>query len=255
MRYLLDELHTYEEDYSNALRPIPLDANKSHAGVARLAAPLSTEEARRLFEDQAANNRDAIHSAYLMAMSQCVILPPTPATGTGFTSTPDLPFNPGLPPPSHNAQAPAMNLPPTTIFGSATFADSNLTRDRRGTLVAPTSEFGSMNDTTSVRNPNPRPAPVNPGRIIPKITAKGAAAWKMVIRDWQFADPSRSLEVALKDWPKHWYSGDRSIGQQIGVQYNQRRTIATEFLEKYSPHLSSVIRELTFSLLRIQVQR
>jgi len=46
MRYLLDELHTYETDFSDALGPTSREATASFAGEAALLRPASTEEFR-----------------------------------------------------------------------------------------------------------------------------------------------------------------------------------------------------------------
>lgn len=43
MRYLLDELHCYENDYSDTLGPTPREADASFAGEAALVRPASTE--------------------------------------------------------------------------------------------------------------------------------------------------------------------------------------------------------------------
>ena len=43
MRYLLNELHAYETDYSNALAPTSWEATASFAGEAVLLRPASTE--------------------------------------------------------------------------------------------------------------------------------------------------------------------------------------------------------------------
>lgn len=48
MRYLLDELYVYEEDYSGALCPIQNEGNVSLLGEHRLVAPVSTEEMRMM---------------------------------------------------------------------------------------------------------------------------------------------------------------------------------------------------------------
>jgi hypothetical protein len=48
LRYLLDELHSYEDDYSDALCPIQREADVSLLGEHRLVAPASTEEMRMM---------------------------------------------------------------------------------------------------------------------------------------------------------------------------------------------------------------
>ncbi|KAG1767407.1 hypothetical protein EDD22DRAFT_819284 [Suillus occidentalis] len=50
VRYLLDELHTYEADYSDALAPISRGTNASLASEYVLAKPASTEELRMVHE-------------------------------------------------------------------------------------------------------------------------------------------------------------------------------------------------------------
>jgi hypothetical protein len=49
--YLLDELHAYEMDYSDALAPISHDANISLAGEHALTRPASTEELHMVHAD------------------------------------------------------------------------------------------------------------------------------------------------------------------------------------------------------------
>lgn len=236
IRYLLDELHTYEEDHSDALRPIPRDADKSHAGEARLVAPLSCDEAYRLFEAQEAANRDAIHQTYLMASAGQYttlaaaqpIASPSAVTSHGFTPQPPLNH---APPPMHMFARTNASPEATGVLTPTVFVETHLSRDRRGNLV-PIPRFESMNDVETYKNTNPRQAPTDPSRFVPRITAKGAHAWKQVIRDWEEGDPSRSLMVPLKDWDPSWYSGDRTVGQRAGSHYGQRKIIATEFLEK-----------------------
>ena len=43
MQYLLDELHSYKEDFSDALAPTSREASASFAGEAALIRPASTE--------------------------------------------------------------------------------------------------------------------------------------------------------------------------------------------------------------------
>ncbi|KAG1888119.1 hypothetical protein F4604DRAFT_1674537 [Suillus subluteus] len=55
VRYLLDELHAYETDYSDALAPISRGADVSLAGEHALARPASTEELRMVHASVAAD--------------------------------------------------------------------------------------------------------------------------------------------------------------------------------------------------------
>jgi len=61
MRYLLDELHSYEEDFSDALAPTSREASASFAGEAALVRPASTEAVRMLTADVAALRKDIVN--------------------------------------------------------------------------------------------------------------------------------------------------------------------------------------------------
>jgi len=61
MRYLLDELHSYKEDFSDALAPTSREASASFAGEAALVHPASTEAVRMLTADVAALRKDIVN--------------------------------------------------------------------------------------------------------------------------------------------------------------------------------------------------
>ena len=54
-------------------------------------------------------------------------------------------------------------------------------------------------------------------------------AWKEVMRHWQEGMPELNLHVPLKDWP---YEYTRGQNHGLHLKYNQRRIIATEFLNQ-----------------------
>jgi hypothetical protein len=105
--------------------------------------------------------------------------------------------------------------------------DGFLSVNRRGILM-PLPAF--QQTSNNVGNPSTRSAPV-PSRIIPKVP-DGEEGWKQVVRDWEHADPSRSLLVALKDWPAEWYSRSECASATLGSLRNQRKIIATEFIDR-----------------------
>jgi len=71
MGYLLDELHSYEEDFSDALAPASREASTSFAGKAVLLHPATTEALRMthapLTTDMATLHKDVIASHAAMA--------------------------------------------------------------------------------------------------------------------------------------------------------------------------------------------
>lgn len=66
------------------------------------------------------------------------------------------------------------------------------------------------------------PLPVEPSAVVPEISRKlGATAWKQVVRDWEYPDPSRNHHTALEHWKHEWHASNRQ--SQL---WGQRRTIA-----------------------------
>lgn len=64
--------------------------------------------------------------------------------------------------------------------------------------------------------------------VIPRLTRiPKAKVWEQVVRDWENADSSRSLYVAMKDWHPEWHR--ESNQTQI---YGQRQTVALEFIKE-----------------------
>lgn len=181
----MDELSTYEEDHSDALRPVQREADQSHAGVAKLVSPLSREEAQLLFEAQELTHREALQKVCFSLTTQIATatahhhcqcnsqpianisavnssLVPQPSV---YTPTPShvLGLSVPLPLPYPTAPLASTNYP--------SFSDLNPLKNRRGELI-PVPGFGLPNSSQPVENPNrsvSRPAPVAPSRIVPYI--------------------------------------------------------------------------------------
>lgn len=62
MQYLLDELHSYKEDFSDALAPRSQEASTSFAGEAALVHPASTE-ALHMTHASLTANMTTLHTA------------------------------------------------------------------------------------------------------------------------------------------------------------------------------------------------
>ncbi|KAJ7585443.1 hypothetical protein C8J56DRAFT_1087359, partial [Mycena floridula] len=74
---------------------------------------------------------------------------------------------------------------------------------------------------------SPPPPPPVQRLVIPNV-AKGNDAWRQVVKDWEFADPSRSLMIPLRDWTTE----DLRSSKQ-GQKHNNRRLVATEFIATF----------------------
>jgi hypothetical protein len=69
-------------------------------------------------------------------------------------------------------------------------------------------------------------APPIPGVRVPDL-GSGVGAWKRAILQWEEGDLSRGLNVALKDWPKDWYTGD--MKDFTSAKRGQRELVAKEY--------------------------
>ncbi|KAH7871951.1 uncharacterized protein C8R40DRAFT_1273810 [Lentinula edodes] len=164
IRYLLDELNTYEEDHSDALAPIDRRASESHAGEAAEMSPVSAAECRSLFQTQSL----ATDCQYRLTN-----IPPK------FPHSSFLPIR--------NTQ-----IPSSLIYSSASFVP--VVGDHQTTYIqaasSSTTQSSFLPDLTHVPTiPNIRPGP---------------DGWKQVVRDWDHADPSRNHHYALRNWKPEW---------------------------------------------------
>jgi len=128
----------------------------------------------------------------------------------------------------YNRTIPQLSVPQLSVFPPS--CPSYLSTDRRGVLVPlPLASFQQTPHKPTTQN---RAAPV-PSHTIPKVP-DGEDGWKQVVRDWEYADPSRSLLVPLKDWPVDWYLRAACASTTLGSLRNQRKIIATEFIDVYA---------------------
>ena len=68
--------------------------------------------------------------------------------------------------------------------------------------------------------------------VIPDVPYPGISmskGWKEVMRHWEHAMPELELLIPLKNWPKSYTQGPN---RKLYSKYHQRRTIATEFLDR-----------------------
>ncbi|KAJ3856399.1 hypothetical protein EV368DRAFT_32460 [Lentinula lateritia] len=205
IRYLLDELNTYEEDHSDALAPVDRRASESHAGEAAEMSPVSAAECRSLFQTQSLFIENTIKK-------EGYRLPVSPAYQS-INST-------NIPPkflhssylPIHNTQ-----IPSSLIYSSTSFVpvvgDHQTTYTQAASSSTTQSSF--LPDLTHVPTiPNIRPGP---------------DGWKQVVRDWEHADPSRNHHYALRNWKPEW-----AKEMKLASIYNKRKLIATEFIESFN---------------------
>ncbi|KAH9475673.1 hypothetical protein JR316_0011232 [Psilocybe cubensis] len=193
IRYLLDELYTYEEDHSNALCPknVADDLNVDHKLVLNAAPPAEIVAG---FTRQVAQQIDTIHSRLKELQEQHTTEITVPHSVQGFSGSSNctsVDLESEMP-------TPAVFTSPHHLTGLIRFDDSKKGVDSRRHLI-----------------------PGLPRKLL-------ARAFEQVAKDWEEADPVRSLYVPMKLWDPQWHK-DSGESQK----YGQRQTVALEFIDHY----------------------
>ncbi|KAL4069031.1 hypothetical protein J3A83DRAFT_3464725 [Scleroderma citrinum] len=242
IRYLLDELHSYENDHSNTLGPFPCEADMSLAGEHALAAPATREELW-MFQSSVSteirkldNNIQAILRNVTNSLQDL-----TQVVRSGQLSTTAS----YLPPPSgigsdalgafttERAALPT-NLQNFTARSSAPLVISALGTNHTSphyTFPQPPAVSPSLVTTESDTLTYSSPSPFIPD--VPFTHADGTItprnkAWRDVIQHWEKGVPEKRLPP-LRDWPYEYTHGPN---RNLQSKYNQRRIIALEFLNR-----------------------
>ncbi|KAL4071195.1 hypothetical protein V8B97DRAFT_2104394 [Scleroderma yunnanense] len=221
IRYLLDELHSYENDHSNTLGPFPCEADMSLAGEHALAAPATREELW-MFQSSVSteirkldNNIQAILRNVTNSLQDL-----TQVVRSGQLSTT------------------ASYLPPPSGIGSDGAPTSPLAHPlhwlsrHSGPTTPPPAVSPSLVTTESDTLTYSSPSPFIPD--VPFTHADGTItprnkAWRDVIQHWEKGVPEKRLPP-LRDWPYEYTHGPN---RNLQSKYNQRRIIALEFLNRY----------------------
>jgi hypothetical protein len=250
IRYLLDELYTYEEDHSDALNPINTFGGQSHMGEDTEMAPISVYECRELFLKQAEDTKriaehvqrlewTLAHGGSTSFAAHPALPPPFQATQSGMTAPylgPSFPVLIGL----EQGYAPAIHQGPSTPFlvGPCQAGDA-LNQQRAGTTVLPVglSSSGCFDNQPSAmrleQNHNYSVILSEPRHIVPEIgRGYGERAWLRAVKDWENTDGSRGLDTPLKDWDPKWL---KESGQS--TKYHQREIVALEFISRFAVFL------------------
>ncbi|KAI5985968.1 hypothetical protein EDD15DRAFT_2200347 [Pisolithus albus] len=211
MRYLLDEPHSYENDHSDALRPVSHEANGSFAGEAALAHPAST---KALYTTHASLTVDvaALHMTVKEVSSTMATEMKEVKEVSSTTSA------------EHRANA--CRISPPAFIGDPAHSSH---------LAAPTSSCQPQRAIVIGTHKSNLPL----GLLIPNVPvlhADGARtpksdSWRDIVRHWTEGEPRLGLHTPLKDWPHHYYNG--RYGRAFNMKHYQQRVVATEFLDEF----------------------
>ena len=295
MRYLLDELHAYEHDYSGALRLVQHKDNPSLAGDRALCAPASRKElasfqtsimaevkdVRNALANLATKggNTDAKIEAIearvermeakfdtnfgriedLLRGRATVAAPPSPVhtpssvgppSGRPTTQSLDTPL--GHPPAYPRSLGTCYRLGSSVpLLTTRLTATEHATHPQRPTTsqlpAAPVEripigppQLGLSYDPTKTFITPSSPGDSSASSALDFMSSRPIVPdmpngmpfrerWKEVVRHWRDGAPDLNLHIPLKDWPPAYLHGPNRGNQS---KWNQRRHIATEFLDR-----------------------
>ncbi|KAH0832355.1 hypothetical protein J3R83DRAFT_13378 [Lanmaoa asiatica] len=259
IRYLLDELHTYETDYSDALAPVPHNAdNSSLMGEATLIQPVTTEELRSVHTSVTTDVRglrarmDTLTSAVRELSTVVSNSSHTAGRAPAVSSKNPTPLTIRLPPPSRNI--PWAPGPESAATGSSVplqTPSSAISRPHARCASAPyvpISQSPSINTLGHASIPpgipgGSRTGPTRrsshrlpkAGLVIPDVPVLCAdgmrrprkESWRDIVQHWTTGDPALGLHTPLKDWPPEWIQGANRI---FATKHFEWSVIALEFL-------------------------
>ncbi|KAL0960983.1 hypothetical protein HGRIS_005980 [Hohenbuehelia grisea] len=200
LRYLLDELHSYEEDYGDSLRPIQRDNELTLMGEGQITAPVSTE-ALQLYHRQLRNYGHKQPVGYQDMYQDSTHGPSFPSISIPVPFHLNTP-QPSLPTARHNEYVPSSTPSQATTAKSPRALPTH-------TEIIPDLPIRLSNGSRS----HPR------------------ESWRLVVKHWEVGDPPRGLKTPLKDWPPSYLRGANR--ELFGQKYYLRRVIATEFIDQY----------------------
>ncbi|KAG2094650.1 uncharacterized protein F5147DRAFT_819885 [Suillus discolor] len=212
VRYLLDELHAYETDYSDALAPISRGTDASLAGEHALTRPASTEELHMVHASVAAdvnslrNDMRSLTSVVVQAACSTAITLQHINLSHHFTNVFECASRTTTPPyttqPVGRApttvERPLSPRPVVSPMPTMTLSTSSTSRQPRVPTTASRSQKlptpGLIIPQVPVTHPNGTSSPKN-------------KSWKEIVKHWLIGDWDRGLMTPLKDWPREWYQG------------------------------------------------
>jgi hypothetical protein len=227
VQYLLNKLHAYETDYSDALSPISCDTDASLAGEHVLTRPASTEELCMVHASVAAdvnglcNDMRSLTSVVVQAACTTAIALQHLDSSHCFTNVSEPASPTTTPPPVGTVQQLLSHRPVVIPMPTVALSTSN------------TPQWPWVPATVSISQ---QKLPT-PGLVIPRVPVTHSdstsspknKSWKEIVEHWLVGNWDWGLTMPLKGWPREWYQG---VNRQFTSKYHQRATIALEFINQ-----------------------
>jgi hypothetical protein len=198
MKYLIDSLQSYESGHGNALYPICTEPEKSFMGDHITKQAVTAEEFREMkcsVDRKLDDLVGALHSGLSMGVIPCPAIQPGGINHGPIRNAPGRDIR-------RIASTPYLSAPPKPI------------------------EDDSTNNCDAPLRYSSRPIPIACVHI-PDV-GHGRGGWRKAVEQWEQGSPDMPRGLALKDWPKEWYT--KGMASAMGVKRSQRKLIADEYV-------------------------
>ena len=193
VKYLVDSLQRYENDYGNALCPVQNEPDQSFMGDRALLQPVTVHEFRMF--------GTTVMSALKTPSTTC--------------SLPNPIISKSIPTPT-SAELPDQT--PTTRSGPSQTPDANCP-----SLATRSPHWQARTDSEQTAISLANTIPLT-GVCIPDLP-RSRGGWHIALRQWYDIDPKTGY--ALKDWPDAWFK--ESMRAKTAAKRSQRALIAHEY--------------------------
>ncbi|KAK7016148.1 hypothetical protein R3P38DRAFT_3400390 [Favolaschia claudopus] len=212
IKYLLDELNTYEDDYSGMLLPTKPDTDKSFLGEATSTAPAIAENITMLHQSLSADIRTlSTEFDALLRIVAAAVTAPASFASSHLLLISCIALTTGQP----NAQPHLISSAKYRQFCTDNYSNTN--SFHLTSLCLGTDRLFRHFPLVSLQS---QPPALTRGRPLPD-------AWSDCSRH---GDAEHGLTTSLKDWPKDWLRG---TNKPLAMKHTQQRIIATEFIDHY----------------------
>ncbi|KAL4081312.1 hypothetical protein V8B97DRAFT_2027566 [Scleroderma yunnanense] len=256
MWYLLDELHCYKSDHSDALGPISQEANVSLTGEGTLTQPASTEALHMAHTSLTADVAALHKTVNKVCASQEAMAGDVRDIHEMFDNMSNQVQMASTSASSHNT----IQTPPTVQSIPATQSQLSTFYLQPTPITLPLIQHSQPSHSPTVTTlhlapaavPNtiflaPFPSSIGPHRPVQSsIPPKGlvilcmpvickddmqtprSESWKDIVHHWREGEGQLGLTILLKDWLHSWYN--RPHGQKFNSKYYQQKLIVMEYL-------------------------
>ncbi|KAJ7192757.1 hypothetical protein GGX14DRAFT_528316 [Mycena pura] len=241
IKYLLDELHTYEDDYSGMLLPNQPDLDRTFLGEGSSTSTATAEQMTLMHQSLSADMRTVSSAITSLAHSFAN------AQGHVPTSTSTVRQPSHYPPNMHSLNHQISSHQPIPTRATRSLIPILLTQQ---TLCVNNNPSDSPRSSTpSPPEPEPQSRVTStPHLVIPDIPVRLADgtrshtrdSWRYAVKHWQEGDPARGLYTPLRDWPKGWITGKHKL--TFAMKRFSRGVVATEFLTQYKSDERAFLR-------------